>query len=80
MVEHLAIIRRIFTAATHKFGSAAHLAAHLGITSSELRTFLDGRAMPAEAVLLSAVDLLLEELPAIRREFSSEDWKSLFRQ
>jgi hypothetical protein len=33
--------------------------------------------MPPEALLLRVVDVILDELPAIRTEFSPEVWQSL---
>jgi len=77
MDEQLAIIRRIFRAALYKKGSAARLAHHLGLSFPQLGTYLRGEAMPSELVLLHAVELVLDDLPHIRAEFSSEVWNSL---
>ena len=76
--EELAIIRRVFVAACVKFGSSAHFARHLGISPSQLRLYLDGRALPADEVLLKAVNLIIEEIPTIEREFSKSDWAAVF--
>jgi Na+-translocating ferredoxin:NAD+ oxidoreductase RnfE subunit len=72
--EELAIVRRIFVAACHKFGSAASFASFLGISHSELSSLLEGRGMPSDAVLLQAVDQILEDLPSMREEFSAAAW------
>jgi len=77
MDEQLAIIRRIFRAALDKKGSAARLAHHLGVSFPQLGSYLRGEAMPSDLVLLRAVDLILDDLPRIRAEFSSEVWTSL---
>ena len=60
-----------------KVGSASALAQQIRIPYSELRGYLDGEAMPPEDILLRAVDVILDELPAIRSEFSPEVWRSL---
>jgi len=72
--EELAIVRRIFIAACYKFGSAANFAGHLGISYSELSSFLEGRAMPSDAVLRLAVKEVLDEVPMMRKEFPPELW------
>ena len=61
-------------------GHAAEIAAgalRLRIPYSEVRTYLDGHAMPPEAVLTQAVELILDDLPAIRSGFSESAWRSL---
>lgn len=75
--EQVAIVRRIFTAAIAKHGSAAQLAAYLGVSLADLQLYLDGEAMPADFLLLRTVNLLLEELPTIRKHFSAAAWISL---
>ena len=77
MDEQLAIIRRIFRTAVEKKGSAARLAHHLGLSFPQVGSYLRGEAMPSELVLLHAVELILDDLPRIRREFSSAVWDSL---
>jgi hypothetical protein len=76
-VEARAIVRRIFVRAAEQVGSAAHLSERLSITYAELRTYLFGEAVPPEAVLLEAVQLIIEQLPYLRGEFSKEAWQSL---
>jgi hypothetical protein len=75
--EERAIIRRIYAVAAAKIGSAAHLAEHLNVSYADLRAYLAGEAAPSDEVLLRTVDLLLEELPALRREFSPGAWRAL---
>lgn len=58
-------------------GSASALALHLRIPYSELATYLAGHAMPPEAVLVRAVELIIEDLPTIRSGFSDAAWRSL---
>jgi len=77
MSEQHRIIQRLFIRAAEKHGSTAFLARHLAIPYSELRLYIQGEAMPPEAIILRAVDLILEELPAIRSEFAPEAWASL---
>lgn len=79
MEESLAIIQRIFTCAAMKIGSAAHLADYLGIGHGDIGLYLRGQTMPTDLVLLKVVDLLIEEMPAIRSEFSEAAWKALGR-
>lgn len=50
---------------------------HLRIPYSEVVTYMGGHAMPPEAVLTRAVELILEDLPAIRSSFSESAWLSL---
>jgi hypothetical protein len=78
LAEELAIVRRIFVAACRKFGSAASFAAFLGISHSELSSFLEGRAMPSDAVLLHAVEQILDDVPSLRVEFSAAAWDRVF--
>jgi transcriptional regulator with XRE-family HTH domain len=75
--ERHAIIRRLFTRAAEREGSLAHLAQKLGIPFSELREYLRGETLPSEKVLLSAVQIILDELPAIRSQFSRSAWQAL---
>lgn len=79
MEESLAIVQRIFTCAAMKIGSAAHLADYLGIGHGDIGLYLRGQTMPTDLVLLKVVDLLIEEMPAIRSEFSEAAWKALGR-
>jgi hypothetical protein len=75
--ESQAIVQRIFSRAAEKIGSTSALALRLRISYTELGTYLSGEAMPPEAVLLGAVELLIEEIPVLRREFSEAAWTSL---
>lgn len=75
--EQLAILRRIFVRAGERLGSVEGLAAHLGVSEKQIRAFLVGAAMPSDAVLLRAVEIVLDDLPAIQAEFSKEAWGSL---
>lgn len=77
MTERQSVIRRLFTRAAERLGSAAYLARKLGITYVELRDYLQGEAMPPEQVLLDAVQIIIDELPAIRTQVSPELWESL---
>ena len=76
--EQLVIVRRIFVAACYRFGSAASFADFLGISQSELSQLLEGSVMPSDAVLLRAVDLIIEDLPMMRAEFSPAIWDRVF--
>lgn len=80
MDEQLAILRRIFVRAGERLGSPEALAAHLGVTDKELRAILVGAARPSEGVILRAVELIIDELPAIRADFSDKAWRTLPRQ
>ena len=75
--EERAIIQRILRRAEMKVGSAARCAETLGISLTELRSYREGEAKPADAVLLRAVDLILDEIPAIRVTFSARAWNAL---
>ena len=75
--EEHAIIRRIYAAAAAKIGSVAHLAEHLGLGYADVLAYVEGKALPPDEILLRTVDLLLEELPAIRGEFSPDAWRAL---
>ena len=76
--EELAIVRRIFVAACYKFGSAANFASFLDVSHAELNEYLEGAAMPPDLALERAVSLILEELPALRGEFSVAAWSRVF--
>ena len=75
--EETRLVRRILTTATKKYGSAARLAEHLNVTYAEFGTYIAGKASPPEKVLLRAVEVILDEVPAMRREFSKEAWRAL---
>jgi len=71
------LILRLFSRAAARVGSVAHLALRLHISQADAGMYLQGKAIPPEEVLLGAVDIILDELPNIRREFPPEVWRSL---
>jgi hypothetical protein len=75
--ESQAIVQRLFSRAAQKIGSTSALALRLGISYTELGTYVSGEAMPPESVLVAAVELLIEEIPVLRREFSEAAWRAL---
>jgi hypothetical protein len=75
--ESQAIIERLFTRAAEKIGSVSRLARQLEAPYSEVRSYVHGEAMPPEEILLRAVDLIIDELPAIRAGFSQKTWDLL---
>jgi hypothetical protein len=77
MEESQAIVQRIFTRCAEKVGSVSALALRLGIPYSEVGVYVGGHAMPPEAVLARAVELIIEDVPAIRSSFSESAWRSL---
>jgi hypothetical protein len=77
MAESAAIVQRIFVRAAERLGSAAALAHHLGLAYQELRHYLYGQAVPPEQVLLRTVDLVIEDLKALRSTCSESAWRAL---
>jgi hypothetical protein len=77
MNDRHAIVERLFVRAAQRLGGAGMLARRVRIPLSQLRHYLVGEAMPPEQVLLATVNVILDELPAIRREFPAEVWRSL---
>ncbi len=75
--ERTAVIRRLFIRAAQKLGSANALCEVCGIAYPDCHSYLSGEAVPSEEVLPRAVDVVLDELPAIRSEFPQEVWRSL---
>jgi len=75
--ESQAIVQRIFIRCAEKTGSASALALRLRIPYSEVTTYMNGHAMPPEAVLVRAVEMIIEDLPSIRSGFSDAAWRSL---
>jgi hypothetical protein len=71
------LVLRLFNRAVHSVGSVAHLAVQLGISRGDIDLYVRGEAMPPEAVLLKAVELVLADLPHMRSEFPAEVWQSL---
>ena len=75
--EQHAIVQRIFLRAAERIGGASALCQQIKVPYSELRTYLQGDAMPPEDILLRAVDVIIDELPTIRSGFSQRAWQSL---
>ena len=75
--EQHAIVQRIFLRAAERMGGASALCQQIKVPYSELKTCLRGDAMPPEELLLRAVDVIIDELPAIRSGFSQKAWQSL---
>ena len=50
---------------------------NLGIPYAELTLYLQGKSIPGDDVLLRAVEIILDELPGIRRTTSPEVWEAL---
>lgn len=75
--EANAIVQRLFQLASQRVGSAAALARSLGLSYSDVQTYVAGEAMPPDEVLLRTVDLVLDDLKTIRGTFSEQAWQSL---
>ena len=75
--EELGIIQQILTSAMLRLGSVARLAEHLKISYADLAKYRAGDDTPPDEVLLRAVDVILDELPAIRRTCSAKTWQAL---
>jgi hypothetical protein len=75
--DQLAIVRRIFVAASLKYGSAGHFAQFLGISQEDLAVYLAGKAMPPEDVLVRAAGIIIDELDHFRHEFAEVAWAGL---
>jgi len=74
--ESTAIVQRLFALAAQCVGSASALVQHLGLTYSELGTYLAGAAMPPEEVLLRALELVIEHRKAVQRGLSAQASRS----
>ena len=72
------VVQRLFVEAARRLGSAEALGARLELEEGDLRKFLTGESIPPQRVLLRALDVVLEDFHAIRREFSEEAWRSLW--
>jgi len=70
------LILRLFARAAHKVGSVRHLAIMLGVSYADVAAYMQGEAIPPEAVLLSAVELILDDLPYFRSLYP-DAWDSL---
>jgi len=64
--ESTAVAQRLLALAAQCVGSKAALVRHLGLTHSELRTYLTGEAMPPEEVLLRALELVREHSKVVQ--------------
>ena len=64
--ESTAIAQRLLALAVRCAGSASALVPHLGLTYSELRTYLAGEAMPPEEVLLRALELIIQHRKGVQ--------------
>ena len=64
-------IQRIFRLAAGRVGGPSKLAGHLGLAESELAPYLRGEAMPPLRTLLSAVDLVVEQVNLAERPWQS---------
>lgn len=68
--EQFAIVGRLFTRAAERFGGAQRVAKEFNIPDDELAAYMAGNAMPSDALLVKAVDVVMEELPALSSQFS----------
>jgi hypothetical protein len=59
--ESNVIVQRLFALAAQCVGGTSALVQRLGLTHSELRTYVTGEAMPPEEVLSRAVQLVIEQ-------------------
>ncbi len=64
--------QRVLERAAQKLGEP-QLAALLQISQTNLKAFLDGYKPVPDAVLLRAVDVVLDQLPEINRQVSQAD-------
>ena len=71
------VVHRLFVKAAERVGSVARLADLLGVSPSEIRAYVSGDAAPSDAILLRTVELILDELPAIRSQVSPQAWQAL---
>ena len=74
--EHRLVLK-LFSRAAARAGSAGHLALRIKASPNEVSTYMQGKAIPPEDVLLRTVEIILDELPGFRAEFSPEAWQSL---
>lgn len=70
------LILRLFSRAAAKVGSVNQLALRLGISYADVATYMQGKAIPPEPILLRAVELILDDLPYFRANFA-QAWQSL---
>ena len=77
MDEEHQLTQRLFNRAAERVGGATRLKQRLRISSNDVLMYLQGKAIPPEAVMLRAVEIVLDELPRFRSEFSSQAWRAL---
>jgi len=77
MDEEHELVLRLFNLAAERVGGATRLKQRLRISSNDVLMYLQGKQVPPEAVMLKAVELVLDDLPRFRSHFSSEAWRAL---
>ena len=77
MDETSEIVRRIFLRAAQRVGSVAALGRELGASYSEIKAYVAGDTVPTNAILLRAVEILIDDLPELRSGFSEQAWQAL---
>ena len=70
------LILRLFARAAHKVGSVSRLAMMLGVSYADVAKYMQGEAIPPEAVLLRAVELILDDVAHFRNLYP-DAWESL---
>lgn len=76
MEESNDLIQRLFALAARRAGGVSALVRHLGVTYSELTTYLTGEAMPPEEVLLRTLHLVSEDLKVVDSGLSEQASRS----
>lgn len=71
MHEAIPFIQRVFRLAADRLGGTADLGHQLGLTQVELDPYLSGEAMPPFRTLLSAVELIVEQVNLADRPWQS---------
>lgn len=72
--DPIPFIQRIFRLAADRAGGTAKLGQQLSLTPSELGRYMRGEAMPSFHVLLSTVDLVVDEINLAERP-----WQAVLR-
>ena len=67
-METIRIGRRVLARAAAKLGGVDALAARLEISEQVLRHYITGREPVPDALLMRAIDVILEDVPTIVRE------------
>jgi hypothetical protein len=62
LTSRSAIVQHLFALAAERSGGPSALVRQLGLTYSELKTYLAGEAVPPHDVLFRAMDLVIEDL------------------